>query len=652
MRRLRIESASSVRPRAPFVRRHAVRVTSALAGTALALATGSARAEGTSLRADLVRAKDLKLDGVPKEWPEPLVPLSRALKGRVGKPDLEARAVLAYDESRVYVGADVTDDALVAGGDRVELVLGFPGGATRSVLLYPGNPGKTPGAAKTAAGDPIAGAKVVEAPRAGGWSLEASVPWSAFPEAATVRVGLRAGLFVHDVDDGGAEQAIAGSATGTSWAALPPLLTEPEQALADGLLREKGLRGAPRFEAIADVAGDAMKERVLLFDRWLVVLGPSFRGGKEYFFSDLGVDPGAGMLPAFEVRDVSGDDKSELVLRRRFGSASRFREVMAILAFGGGEVPNPIFQHEVGVTTDVGSVANDVALVQDGRRLAVRVEVGAAKGYHAGNYREPTETSFAPVLLPWGTIRSQTYKLTGASYTKVDEQSQPATPPPAAAEPPAPPPPRAPSADELVAEVYATYKRERNTTGRPRFDLAVDVAGDARVERVLLHDRDIVVFGKGFRGGKGYAFLTLPQLASSADVLDLTTRDLTGDGKQEIVVKAVQHAPAPKEAGGVGTVDREIVLVFQVSEGGIRRIFGAEIARAVGTKRVSGTLRFVGAGASTEIELAPGKAVEWTEKTYPWGQDPGPVGGLEPLLLPWGDARPVRHRWNGSAFAR
>lgn len=619
---------------------------------ALLSTSGSARAAGTSLRADLVDAKGLKLDGIPKEWPEALAPLSHALKGRVGGPDLEARAALAYDDARLYVGADVTDDRLVAGGDRIELVLGFPGGSTRSVFLYPGEPGKSPGVARTFAGDAIAGARVIEAPRPGGWSLEASVPWSAIPEAATARVGLRAGLFVHDVDDGGAEQAVAGTATGTSYGALPRLLTEPEQALADGLLREKGLRGAPRFEALADVAGDAMKERVLVYDRWLVVLGPAFRGGKEYFFADLGVDVASGTMPSFEVRDVTGDDKSELVLRRRFGGPKRWREVFAILSFGRDAVPNPIFQHEVGLSRDSSSVTNEVAFFSDGKAQAVRVEIGAAKGFDASNYHEPTESSFDSVLLPWGAIRSQTYKLVGARFAKVDEEKQAATPPPEAAAPPAPPSPRPPSADELLGEVYALYKRERSASGRPRFDLAVDVDGDARAERVLLQGRDLVVFGKGFRGGKGYAFLTLSQLTSGADVRELTTRDVTGDGKQDLIVKAVQRAPAPPEAGGIGTVDREIVLVFQVAEDGIRRIFGAELGRSVGTKRVGGTLRYVAAGRATEIELAPGKAVDWGDKTYPWGQDSRSTGGLEPLLLPWGDAHPVRYRWNGSSFGK
>jgi hypothetical protein len=193
-------------------------------------------------------------------------------------------------------------------------------------------------------------------------------------------------------------------------------------------------------------------------------------------------------------------------------------------------------------------------------------------------------------------------------------------------------------------KVYDLYKKERGVSGRPRFDLAVDVAGDSSVERVLLHDRDIVVFGKGYKGGMGYAYLTMAQFASGADVLEMTARDVTGDGKAEILVKGVLHAKGP----GGDPVDREVLLVFQVSADGIKRIFSAEIGRAMGRKRINGAVRL----GNSSIELAPGNAVEWTASTYPFTQDSGASGGLEPLLLPWGGASAVRYKWGGSGFSK
>ena len=160
---------------------------------------------------------------------------------------------------------------------------------------------------------------------------------------------------------------------------------------------------------------------------------------------------------------------------------------------------------------------------------------------------------------------------------------------------------------------------------------------------MLLHDRDLVVFGKGFKAGTGYAYTTLQQFATGSDITDITTRDITGDGKSELIVRGVLHANAP-----AGPVNREVVIVFQLVNENLKRIFAAELAQSIGRKRVSGTIRFRGGG----IELGPGGAAEWTDKTYPFNQDTGPVGGYEPLLLPWSDSSPVRYRWTGTSFTR
>jgi hypothetical protein len=132
--------------------------------------------------------------------------------------------------------------------------------------------------------------------------------------------------------------------------------------------------------------------------------------------------------------------------------------------------------------------------------------------------------------------------------------------------------------------------------------------------------------------------------ASSSDILEMGARDLNGDGKAEILVRGLLHASAPNG----DKIDREVLLVFQVANDNIRRVFAAEVARSSGRKRVASEVRFTG----TAIELGPGVATEWTRASYPFTQDTAAVGGLEPLLLPWGGAQPARYRWTGSAFGR
>jgi hypothetical protein len=264
-------------------------------------------------------------------------------------------------------------------------------------------------------------------------------------------------------------------------------------------------------------------------------------------------------------------------------------------------------------------------------------------------------------LLPWSPVKSRTYDWDGKQFADAGSESwSPKMQAPSAARetkaaaapaegPPAPPPPRPPSADELLERVYALYRRDHHVgIEKPRFDFVADVAGDAAPERVLLHGKDVVVFGKGFKEGLSYAYTTLG-VDSSQDIVDMSARDLTGDGKAEIVVRGVIHAKASKEMGG-NTIDRHGLFVYGVSEGGVKRIFAAETGRSLGDDAIVGGVRFVPKGKGTAIELTPGRAVGWTEKTYPFPIDKFPYGGLEALLVPWGDTPVKRYHFDGSAF--
>jgi hypothetical protein len=199
----------------------------------------------------------------------------------------------------------------------------------------------------------------------------------------------------------------------------------------------------------------------------------------------------------------------------------------------------------------------------------------------------------------------------------------------------------------MLDRVYALYKKDRGVSGKPSFDFVTDVAGDRGPERVLIHGKDMVVFGKGFREGLSYAFIAVG-VADPKDILDATARDLTGDGKAEIIVRAVLHAKASKALGG-DTVDRHALMVYSVQGDGLVRIFGAETGRALGKDQVIGAVAFTPSRRGYDIELRPARAIGWTEKSYPFPPDTTTAGGLEPLLLPWsGGSR--KYRYDGKMF--
>jgi hypothetical protein len=202
-------------------------------------------------------------------------------------------------------------------------------------------------------------------------------------------------------------------------------------------------------------------------------------------------------------------------------------------------------------------------------------------------------------------------------------------------------------ATDLGGQIFAQYKKDQGVPASlaPKVELEVQLAEDPRPEKVVLIGRDIVVWGPGFRNGSAYAFLTLAQFTSPDDIEGMTARDLTGDGNAELVVRGKREVQGPEP------VTIEAMFVYELREGRLVRTFAIETAREQGGKRVQGLVQFVPAkgGKAFEIDARPGVAKGWTEKTYPWPQEP-PGGAVEPLQLPWGGSKGVRYAYVHDRF--
>lgn len=617
----------------------------------------TARADGLAIALTQVAPGSVKLNGVLSEWPAAMTPLRTRVQGSPDDKDFSARVAFAYDDAALYVAGDVLDDKLTRTSaygpreDRFTVTLVFPGDggavSVAEVELFPGDPGNVAGLARVKGGG---AGQLVEAPNASksGYSFEAKLPWSALPASSRARVGLRAVVRGFDSDGKDVKSVLATSGE-TSPARMPRAPIDAEEAIETAFAKEKGLTGAPQHDVIADVTGGALRERVMLWDQFLLIAGPDVRSGKEFFFRDLAVDKA--MIPLFEVRDLTGDGKADVVVRTKKAGGGRFREEVSVLSMSGESV-SAVFVHELSLGGDAGKVDNTVSFDAASREITVAL---AASSATRDSFKETPQPGDFGLLLPWGTVKSRTFRFDGGKFVKAREQSKPADEaPPAKVEPagPAQPPPaRPPTADELMDHVLALYKRDRKVgaADKPRFDLAANLADDAQNERLLVFGKDLVVFGKGFLGGQGYVAVSLG-LADARDVADVATRDLDGDGHAEVLVRGVQRMSAPKELG-TGKVERDVLLVYSLVGGKLARVFAAETGLAVGDKRLLGTVTFVPGARAHEIVLGPGVAVGWDKASWPYKQDTTPVGGIEPLVLPWSDAQ-ARYRWSGAAFAR
>jgi hypothetical protein len=600
--------------------------------------------------------KPVELDGVLAEWP----PLTKANTPGSGATTSALKVALQYDDSRLYVGGEVTDAAFVAGKDHVLLVLAVPlagGGYTPyEVALYPGKPGDSEGSVRIGSRGLTPGAKIVEAPTSGGYTFEAAVPWSALPDARVTRVGIHG--IVQYVDGDGTVSTGAGDARHP--ATMPWIPSESELAMIEQLLAPKGLaHRPPDVEIVADLAGTGSRERVAVYEHYLTICGDSFLGGTGFFYRDLG-----GEIVKLDVRDVTGRGKGhDIVVHRRQSDGDETRETLEVLtAPSASEEPRVVFAHEIGIRQSDKRIDNAVRIAKGVIEVSVEPSRSSSPLSYAGALADDVE----PLLMPSGAVRSQAYRFDGTRFAKVKEVAQRETAtfaataardstetptPPASMRPEEPPTPVVARGGDLSGQLLDQFRRDRGLRpdAVPKADLRVQVAGDSRPERVVLIGRDIVVFGPGFRDGTGYAYVTLQPFASDADVRDLTARDLTGDGAADLIVRGVRRPEVDGESVAV-----EVMLVYQVKEDGIDRIFGIETARERTGKRVQGLVQFVprAGGHAFDIVAAPGRATGgWTEKTYPWAEQTPGAGSLEPLVLPWSSRRMQRYSWNGSQFA-
>jgi hypothetical protein len=619
------------------------------------------------LRAETISKKSPpKLDGMVKEW-HARSPAKETISGKTDGLGLDV-AVQTGDDM-LWVAAEIADAKLTRSTrygdseDHVTFTIAFPSGRgalkAYEIGFWPGTPGSAPGAVKWTAGplagQKVAGAKLVENDVKGGVTFEATVPWSSFPEAQSVRVGMRAAFRYHDGDGSRVTGVLAtGGGSVDKPGDLPGLPIAAEQAVVEGLLEQRGLSGTkPKIDVYADIAGDERKERISVFGRFFTICGPGYRKGQQFFWREV-----AGEIISLEPTSVTARGKEDLVVRRRVAQGGSTHDILEVWSIPSGEEPATIFAHQIAIASSDGKKRVSNAARLSSKEIEVSTE--PAVGWDAGTFNEAVAGDIEPLLLPWGTIKSKTFKLEGGKFAKASEVPQAGAPTPASptksgekadALPRDVPTPAVQKGSDLGKQVLEAYLKDASVAPgtKPRFDLEVNVDGDAKPERVALFGRDIVVLGPSFKGGTGYARMSLTQFDGDKDIAELTARDLDGNGGAELVVRGVRHAKTPTGE----TVDIDGLFVYQVKGGNIARVFAIETGRELGAKRVQGLVQFVPAKGSKgfDIDVRPGRATGWTQQTYPWPQDTPGAGPVEPLLLPWGNVPNVRYTWNGSTFA-
>jgi Ca2+-transporting ATPase len=367
-----------------------------------------------------LRARTLTptIDGAVSEWSE----LDEVTQPEMGSSPSTLAAGIAVDDTNLYVAGEV-HDATPDPGDAVELDLQIPPSERNPRLaLFVHLDGKrgrverrTEAGGRITASPLAARVAVQQLDANGGASFEAAIPWSELGDGRTVRVGMRAALRYRDAAAGQPVAVVASFSGAAGAAPLPPLLIDVEASLVQDFLTPRNLVHATAdMDLLADVAGDKLKERVLLYGPLLVVLGPHYReapgknGPAAFDWLDLGA-----RVVHLDVRDATGDAKDDLLVLRQVTTTDEVtREAFEILAFT-GDAPSSVFAHEVRIEHHGREVADFVHVGKG------TVDVGPEKavGWDAASFDVAPAASMDPILLPW-TGSAETYRFDGKRFVR------------------------------------------------------------------------------------------------------------------------------------------------------------------------------------------------------------------------------------------
>jgi hypothetical protein len=171
----------------------------------------------------------------------------------------------------------------------------------------------------------------------------------------------------------------------------------------------------------------------------------------------------------------------------------------------------------------------------------------------------------------------------------------------------------------------------------------VQVAGDARRERVALLEKWIVVAGRGVGEGDFY-YYTLPHGPNFRyDSLEL--KDVNGDGGADFIVRYTVSHP--------GQIDQQFLAIYRLFFDSINLVFLAEIGNSGPGWTVTNEVSYdpKGPGGTTRITVRKPVATGVTKKTYT-DVDADLITDWDKVLLPWKGTGSRTYEWQDTQFIK
>ncbi len=186
--------------------------------------------------------------------------------------------------------------------------------------------------------------------------------------------------------------------TTTTTTTTAPSAPSLEQLLA-AFRREAHIadRTRPSFDLTGNVVGSSAPERVVVYGRELVVVGPEFRDGTGWFRFQIPCE--AADLIDVSLADLTGEGRAEVLFRIRQALGDVRREVLLVHMFTPTEFPT-ILTREIARELGTNRIENQVVTI--GGHLEIRP--GTARGWSASSwpYSDAPSTDGVDLpLIPW-----------------------------------------------------------------------------------------------------------------------------------------------------------------------------------------------------------------------------------------------------------
>ncbi len=182
------------------------------------------------------------------------------------------------------------------------------------------------------------------------------------------------------------------------------------------------------------------------------------------------------------------------------------------------------------------------------------------------------------------------------------------------------------------------FLRSQNLVGvEPRFDFRGNVYGDGALERVVLVDRFVLVYGPSFQRGESYGYAALP-VGMGGGIKQAELADLDRDGRAELLVTLNQS-----NAQGA----REVWMIYSLSGESPRATAGVELRKEVAGGFVENTIEIEQKGkAKPQIVVKVGRSQGLSAANY----RESPARDVQGILLPWGEFRSRSFAYEGGAL--